>query len=110
MNPELLDDITMLYRYLEIKIPDEQFYKLLIYIIPIDKRYYPWIKSKKKLFGKDLLSLVARWFEVSTSEAEEYATILSHSVDGKQELHNICQGLGLSDKEIERVLSNKDEE
>lgn len=110
MNPELLDDIAMLYRYLEVKIPNRQFYKLLITLIPADRRYYPWVKTKKKPFSKSLLELMSKWFEVSTDEAEEYATILSRTEKGKQELFNICQGFGLSNKDVEKILANDEED
>lgn len=110
MNPELLDDVAMLYKYLELKIPNRQFYKLLITLVPLDRRYYPWVKAKKKPFGKELLNYLSQWFEVSTKEAQDYAAILSQTEKGKRELFNICQGFGLSDQEIEKVMSNKDEE
>lgn len=109
MNPELLDDVAMLYRYLE-KIPNRQFYKLLITLIPLDRRYYPWVKGKKKPFSKQFLQLIAQWFEVSTDEAEDYASILNQTDQGKRELSAICQGFSLSEKEVEKIMSSNDEE
>lgn len=109
MNPELLDDVAMLYRYLD-KIPDRQFYKLLITLVPLDRHFYPWVKGKKRPFGKAALKLVAQWFQCSTKEAEEYAVILNQTERGKLELFSICQGFGLSDKEVEKILSSNDEE
>ena len=110
MNPELLDDVAMVYRYLETKIPNRAFYKLLISIIPIDRRWYQWLKRPKRPFKTEALQLFAKWFQVSTDEAEEYAVILSQTENGKKELFDICQGFGLSDKEVEKILSSKEDE
>lgn len=109
MNPELLDDVAMLYRYLDV-IPDRQFYKLLITLVPLDRHFYPWVKGKKRPFSKAALRLFAQWFQSSTKEAEEYALILDQTEKGKQELFSICQGFGLSEKEVEKILSSNDEE
>lgn len=109
MNPELLDDISVLYKYLE-KIPDRQFYKLLITLVPLDRRWYKWIKGKKRQFTAQAIRLFAKWFEVSTSEAEDYAKILSRTEKGKRELFSICQGFGLTEKEVEKIMASNNEE
>ena len=111
MNPALLDDISTLYRYFD-KIPSPQFYKLLISLIPTDhyKSFYPWIKAKKRhKHSAGLLDLIVKRFEVSLKEAVDYANIYSMTEDGKQELFRICQGFGLTDKEVENLMSDDEE-
>jgi hypothetical protein len=109
MNPALVDDISTLFRYFD-KVPHAQFYQLLIGLIPPDKRFYPWVKAKKKPFSKRLLELIAQYFEISEKEATEYAVLLSSTDKGKQELVELCGDFGLSEKEVEAVMKGKDDD
>jgi len=113
MNPALLDIISTVYRYFETKvIPSKQFYLLLISLIPSEHSniFHPWIKaSKKHKYSKGLIELVMRKFEASKSEAIEYANIFSMTDTGKKELFDILQGYGLTDKEVETLMSNDDD-
>ena len=110
MNPELLEDVSIIFKYFD-KIPSPQFYKLLIGLIPPDhpKTFYPWIKAKKSSFSKKLLELLATYFEISQSEAKEYITLLYATENGKKELEDVCKTYGLSDKEIKEIMEGNDE-
>jgi hypothetical protein len=111
MNPALLDDITTLARYFN-KISSKQFYRLLISFIPPEhpRAFHPWIKATKKhKYSKGLIKLLMRKFEASEKEAIDYANIFSMTDSGKEELFGICQGYGLTDKEVESLMSNDDE-
>jgi len=108
MNPALLDDISIFYRYFD-TIPSKQFYQLLISCIPPDhaKAFYPWIKaSKKHKYSNGLIEILMRRFETSKPEAVEYANIFSMTDPGKKELFDICQSYGLTDKEVETLMSD----
>lgn len=109
MNVELLDDISLLYRYFDI-IPSPQFYQLLITVVPKEhpKSFHPWVKaSKKNPYSEKLISLVSEKFESSTSESIDYIKIFSQTDSGTLELFNICKGYGLTDKEVEKIMSNE---
>lgn len=109
MNPERLDDIALLYRYFSI-IPSSSLYTLLITLLPPDRRYYPWIKSKKKYqYDQYLYDLVMKKFESSPKEAIEYVDILSRTEEGRNELFNICRGYGLMEREVEKLMKRNDE-
>lgn len=108
MNPELLDDVGMLYRYFD-TIPSEQFYQLLIAIIPIDKSYYPWIKGTKKYkFDDSVIDYISRKFEVSSKEAIDYALILNNTDEGTKYLKELVRGFGHTEKEVEKLLKVDD--
>lgn len=109
MNPVLLDDISTLFRYFD-KIPHPQFYQLLIGLISPDKRFYTWVKAKKRPFGKRLLELIARYFEISEKEAAEYATLLYPTDKGKKELEELCKNFGLNDKEVDSIMKGEDDD
>jgi len=106
MNPALTDDISVLFRYFD-KMPSNRFYTLLISLIPADKRFYPWVKSQKKV-NKVVVEFISQKFEVSPREAEEYLYILSNTESGQKELFKICQGFGLTEKEVNKLLLEKE--
>lgn len=110
MNPLLLDDVSILFRYFD-KIPSAQFYQLLIGLIPADRKYYPWVKSKINSISNELIDLFVRYYDISKKEANEYIILLSSTEKGKNELKNLCEDFGLEDKEIELALKfRKDED
>jgi hypothetical protein len=109
MNSALLDDVSTLFKYFD-KIPSPQFYQLLIGLIPPDKKFYPWVKSKTKSHNDELLELVARYFEISKKEAAEYVAILSSSEKGNKQLKELCHSYGLSDKDVESLMKGNEEE
>ena len=106
MNPSFLEDISWMFRYFD-SIPSEQFYRLLISVLPADRKYYPWIKSKGHKLNNELIEFVADKFKISTNRAVEYISIMTNLNGGVEELVKICQGYGLNEKEIERVMSNE---
>jgi len=111
MNPHILDEVSTLFKLFD-KVPSPQFYTLIIGLIPIDTRYYPWIKSTKKKFSKELIELLAKYYEISKAESQDYARILYETEKGKKELEQLCQDFGLEKKEIEAALkenSNNEE-
>jgi len=108
MNPDNLDVVTLLYRYFDV-IPSPQFYKLLISLIRPDFNFYPWIKPINQ-YKEELVKMVVQRFEVPDPQAEEYINLLSSFDEGKSSLVYICQEFGKTDKEIEQLLSNNDDE
>lgn len=90
------------------KIPSPQFYTLLCQLVPYSERKFGWNKAKKK--NLELLGYIARWFSISTREADEYFSIFMSDETGMVELAKILEGCGLTDKESEQVLLGKESE
>lgn len=106
MDEAIVEDMAALYQYFD-KIPSPQFYQLLIALVPKSNRFYPWVKSKKMKHKKELLGYVAKRFQVSTFQANEYVNILLRTEDGQAELVNIVKSFGLDDKQIEEIFEEK---
>jgi hypothetical protein len=53
----------------------EQFYKLLISVIPKDFSFHPWINNKKE-DNKPQIQFIAKYFECSEQEALDYLNIM----------------------------------
>lgn len=99
MDENIVEDMAALYPIHD-KIPSEQFYLLLINLIPKSNKFYPWVKSKTLKHDSRLLKIVADRFKVSTKQALEYINILIESENGQLEIVNICQAIGLEEKDI----------
>lgn len=106
MDSEILETMAQLYQIFD-KIPSPQFYQLLIALTPKSMKFYPWIKSRKMKHSKELVSLVAKRFQVSSHQANEYINLLLRNEEGQAELVNICKAFGLEDKEVEALFEEK---
>ena len=106
MDDTLVEDMAQLYQVFD-KIPPPQFYQLLIALVPRNNRFSPWIKSKVMKHNKELLSLVAKRFQVCQHHANEYINLLLRTEEGQGELVNICKAFGLSDSEVEDLFDEK---
>jgi hypothetical protein len=112
MNPEILENISVMYRYFD-KVPPEQLYKLFIGgFVPLERpgSFHTWIKAKKLPVSKKIVELLTMYFQISEKEATEYALLLLTKPDGKKIFTEICQDYGLSEKEIKEALKDSYEE
>lgn len=109
MDASIVEEMAQLYQLFD-KIPSAQFYTLLVALVPQDRRFYPWIKSKKMRHKKELLELVAKRFGISKFEANDAVNLLLRTEEGQGELVNICRAFGLGEEEIEAVFAEKKNE
>lgn len=106
MDDKLVEDMAQLFQIFD-KIPSAQFYQLLINLVPRNNFFTPWIKSKVMKHSKDLLGYVAKRFQVSKYQANDYVNLLLRTEDGQGELVLICKAFGLEDKEVEDLFAEK---
>lgn len=109
MDEQIVETMAQLYQIFD-KIPSPQFYQLLIALVPKSHKFYPWVKSRYMKHNKELLSLVAKRFQVSKRQANEYINILIRTESGQGQLVNICKAYGLEDKEVEELFEEKSDE
>lgn len=109
MDASIVEDMAQLYQIHD-KIPSAQFYQLLIAIVPKSTRFFPWVKSKKIRYGKELVGYIGKRFKIPNGQANEYISILISSKQGEQELEQILQSFGLSEKEINNLFEEKNNE
>lgn len=98
MDPNIIEYVNEIQRYS--KLEPRLFYQLCIAITPRGRAFYPYIK---KTGGDDypdeVLTLLARHFEESKTNVEEYANLMT-----KEQLIRILKLYGKDDKEIEKLL------
>jgi len=106
MDSTVVEDMSYVSKYFSI-IPEKQFYQPLITLIPKSRKFSLWIKSKKQKVNQTLLNLLSKYYEVGSSEAEDYCTILLKDEKGLSAIVNICKLFGKTDQEIEKLLEVK---
>jgi hypothetical protein len=110
MDSGLIELVAFLWRdgYYD-KIPSPQFYKLLVEVVPKTSQRLFWIKKSKKINQK-LLDHIALWYSISNREARDYLDIFMSDDTGLKELSWILEGIGLTDKEAEQLLTTESNE
>lgn len=99
--------VSMDIRYIELAnyiqtIPYEnkqQTYQIYREMIPKQKTFLKYIKSRTKKKPATLVEYVAKYFECSLGEAEEYIDILR-----KNGVRSVLYEMGIEDKEVEKLL------
>lgn len=107
MDDEIVGEMAFLYRYFD-KIPSPQFYQLLIALTPKGNHWVPWVKTKVIKHSQDLLNLVAKTYQISKRQANEYVNVLVANEEGLEKLVELCTAMGLSDSEVEQLFDKKD--
>jgi len=104
MDRSSIEYISQISKYFEV-LPSKNFYQLCVAVTSPTNNFFPYIKSKSEKLNKELVQLVARKYEISTSEASDYCKILINNENGFKELVEICKGYGLTEKEVEKLIS-----
>tara|TARA_Y100000114_G_scaffold154454_1_gene176523 strand:+ start:143 stop:574 length:432 start_codon:yes stop_codon:yes gene_type:complete len=100
MSPELIEIVDMFQHYTIGPLTKEHVYKLYFDVLPKGKFFSKYIKGKKSdKYNTELVSFIAKHFEIAKNEAEEYISLLD-----KDQLQSICKKYGKSDKEIKQWL------
>lgn len=107
MNPDWVD-IANLFQQYSYELHPRLVYKLYAETLPKSRIFLRYIKGKKtESFEKELIELVAKNFEVSKTNAEEYLEIYFAYPRGLEELTYILQKYGKGAKEIKKLLKRK---
>ena len=99
--------VSMDIRYIELAnsiqtIPYDnkhQLYQIYREMIPKSKVFLKYLKSKTKKKSATLIEYVAKYFECSLGEAEEYIDILRDHGTRK-----VLYDMGMDEKEVEKLL------
>ena len=100
MNPNYIEIVDMFQQYTIGPLSKKHVYQLYLDFLPKQKSFNKYIKGKKQSkYNKELVSHIAKHYEVARSEAEEYISLL-----GKDQLTNILKKYGKNEKEIKGLL------
>jgi hypothetical protein len=104
MDPDLIEEMAFISKYFQL-VPNEQFYKLLIEVVPKGRKFCKYIKGTGDNINKTILECICKKFSVGESDAKDYYTVLVASELGLKDLVSLVEGFGYSENEIEKMLS-----
>ena len=98
MNPKYIEIVNYV-QGLNLKDP-KKLYEVYCFMIPQSKNTYSvYIKSNTKKSLPEVAQYIAKYFECSITEAEEYI-----SLTDKKWLENILTSKGIEEKELKKLL------
>lgn len=95
---ELVNEIQHLSKIL----PDSEYYRLLIMIIPKRQVFGGYIKGKSNRYSKDVMEFLARHYQCSIREIDDYLEILDDS-----DVRTIYYSYGFDEKQVKNLLDKK---
>jgi len=99
MHKPWIEWVNFLQKYTIGLLSPKNTFKLYMEIIPRGKKWLKYVKGKKSnKYPSWLIELIAKHFETSTKDAEDYLNVI-----GKDELKNILQMYGTEKKKMKEV-------
>lgn len=103
MDSDVIEEMAIISKYFQV-IPEEQFYKVLIDIIPRGRKFCKYIKKSTENINETILECICNKFFVGKRDAIDYYNILMTNDGGVKELVSLIEGYGYSEKEIEKLF------
>ena len=96
MKENYIDFVNAIQKY---SINKESLYNYYCQLIPKRKTFFRYIKPKKSTLNSNLITILAKYFELSEREIRD-----SYYLIGKDYSQNILQNIGIDDKQIKKLL------
>ena len=106
MKYEWIETIAAVQPYLQ-EVPPKAMYLALIDLLPKGRHFMKYMKAKTAdKYEGWLVELVAKHYEVSKLEAEDYLKILYASRTGKERIKQLSEDYGTEPKIIKKLKLN----
>jgi len=96
MKENYIDFVNTIQKY---SINKESLYNYYCQLIPKRKTFFRYIKPKKNTLNSNLITILAKHFELSEREIKD-----NYQLIGKDLSQNILQNIGIDDKQIKKLL------
>ena len=96
MKENYIDFVNAIQKY---SINKESLYNYYCQLIPKRKTFFRYIKPKKSTLNSNLITILAKHFELSKREIKD-----NYQLIGKDLSKNILQNIGIDDKQIKKLL------
>lgn len=103
MDKSVIEEISYVSKYFEV-LPEKQFYKLLIGVLPKSYGFHPYIKGSSKPVNETILNCLCSYFKVGKRDATDYYKILISHDDGILKLVDLIKDHGYTEQEVEKLL------
>jgi len=104
MDSDIIEEMAFISKYFQ-NIPNEQFYKLLIEIVPKGRRFSKYIKKTTGNINETVLTCICDKFKIGQKDAIDYYNVFMTDEKGTKELVTLIENFGYSEKEIEKMFS-----
>jgi hypothetical protein len=96
MKEDYIDFVNTIQKY---SINKESLYNYYCQLVPKRKTFFRYIKPKKSTLNSNLITILAKYFELSEREIKD-----NYQLIGKNLSQNILQNIGIDDKQIKKLL------
>ena len=96
MKENYIDFVNTIQKY---SINKELLYNYYCQLIPKRKTFFRYIKPKKNTLNSNLITILAKYFELSEREIKD-----NYQLIGKDLSKIILQNIGIDDKQIKKLL------
>lgn len=103
MDSDIIEEMAFISKYFQ-TIPNEQFYELLIEVVPKGRRFSKYIKKSTVNINETILTCICDKFKIGQKDAIDYYNVFVVDEKGTKELVNLIEGFGYSQKEIEKMF------
>ncbi|MBC8428440.1 hypothetical protein H8D04_01010 [bacterium] len=101
MNMNWIDIVNEFQKY---NLRPQDLYKLYTNILPKGKQWLKYTKGKKSMkYEKWVIEIVAKHYESSLVEAQEYLDVFYSTEQNKANLKTILQKYGVDPKELKKL-------
>ena len=105
MNYNLAEIVNIFQPYTVGLLEKREHYKLYYGILPKDKIWIRYIKSKKDVkYNSEMLDYLVKYFELSRSEIEEYLDLYVKVGLYEQKIGEILKKYGIDDKKVKGLM------
>lgn len=102
MQKDIVEWVNEIQKYSKLK--PREFYQLCIAIVPKQKAFFPYVKPKKK-YSKKFMEILISYYEDSSRNIREYLDFLQ-----PEEVVNVLKKHGFTEKEIDKLINNDDDD
>lgn len=96
MDPGLIEIVNEVQKF---QVPNRDHYNFFLANLPKKKRWFQWIKAKKKEYSKDVIDKLAAYYSISSREVLDGLCVLD-----EPKIIKILQQTGIQQKEITKIL------
>ena len=103
MDSDIIEEMSFISKYFQ-NIPNEQFYKLLIEIVPKGRRFNKYIKKTAGNINETIFTCICDKFKIGHKDAIDYYNVFIADEKGIKELVNLIESFGYSENEVEKMF------
>jgi hypothetical protein len=103
MDADIIEEVSFISKHFQ-NIPEEQFYQVLIDLVPKGRKFCKYIKNSTEGINNTILDCICDKYKIGKRDAIDYYSVYIASDNNLKELCELIQGFGYSEKEVENLF------